>query len=505
MTLRTARLQPKAFPDWWRQVESVALVGTARRPVPEPPVIGSVSVGFGADLRSEEALLMAAALGSAARQAGRRPERLAAAPPAPPDDRPAAGRRATHLLELIITQPPAGAQQRTELIRHWLRAADVAGRRLPHALLPTILEAATTVRELRAPTAAVLDARGQWLAAQRPDWSWVPDALAGAQARSAASELSEAEWARLPSPARLSALARLRTDDPAAGRALVASTWRTDSARDRTAHLESLRIGLGPADEPLLEAALDDRAGAVRDAAAALLDALPESARARRMADRLRPLIHVRGARRRTLEITLPDEPDPTGVRDGLHKPPPRRSARGWWLERIVAGAPLGTWEAATGWDPATTVSRLSDEDALSGIRHAARLRKDPVWAAALLARSWDPALVAALPAADREDAVLDRFTADPKAAVASLLASVPTPWSARFSLAVLARLGAEKAAALTVTQAVPHLVHGLHPEALPALEAWLARVRQDSSLATHLRNVLQFHSVKRSISEAFR
>lgn len=505
MTRRAARLQSTAFPDWWRQIESVALVGTARRPVPEPPVIGSVAAGFGADLRSEEALLTAAAIGSAALRAGRRPERVAAAPPAPPDGRPAAGRLATQLLELVITQPPAGAQQRNGLIQHWLRAADAAGRRLPHALLPTILDLATTVRELRVLAAEVLDARGQWLAAQRPDWSWVPDALAGAQARSAASGLTEAEWALLPSPARLPALARLRADDPAAGRALIESTWPTDSVRDRTAHLESLRIGLGPADEPLLEAALDDRAGAVRDAAAAVLDALPESARARRMAERLRPLLHVSGARRRTLEVTLPDEPDPSGVRDGLRKPPPRRSARGWWLERIVAGAPLGTWEAATGWDPATTVSRLSDEDVLSGIRQAARLRKDPVWAAALLARSWDPTLVAALPADEREGAVLDRFAADPKAAAASLLASVPAPWSAHFSLAVLARLAAGKAPALTVTQAVPHLVDGLHPDALPALEAWLARVRQDSSLATHLRNVLQFHSVKRSISEAFR
>jgi len=505
VTRRAARLQSTAFPDWWRQIESVALVGTARRPVPEPPVIGSVAAGFGADLRSEEALLTAAAIGSAALRAGRRPERVAAAPPAPPDGRPAAGRLATQLLELVITQPPAGAQQRNGLIQHWLRAADAAGRRLPHALLPTILDLATTVRELRVLAAEVLDARGQWLAAQRPDWSWVPDALAGAQARSAASGLTEAEWALLPSPARLPALARLRADDPAAGRALIESTWPTDSVRDRTAHLESLRIGLGPADEPLLEAALDDRAGAVRDAAAAVLDALPESARARRMAERLRPLLHVSGARRRTLEVTLPDEPDPSGVRDGLRKPPPRRSARGWWLERIVAGAPLGTWEAATGWDPATTVSRLSDEDVLSGIRQAARLRKDPVWAAALLARSWDPTLVAALPADEREGAVLDRFAADPKAAAASLLASVPAPWSAHFSLAVLARLAAGKAPALTVTQAVPHLVDGLHPDALPALEAWLARVRQDSSLATHLRNVLQFHSVKRSISEAFR
>ncbi|GAA6525552.1 DUF5691 domain-containing protein [Intrasporangium sp. DVR] len=494
-----------SFGPWWREIGSVALVGTARRPVPEPPAFGPVSTRLGPDLRSEEALLTSAALGATALRAGRRPEQLTPAPPAPPDDRPAAGRLAIQLLELVLTHPPAGAQQRNSLLKHWLRTAAAAERRVPHSLLPSLLDLATSARELRGPTAGVLDQRGRWLAAQRRDWSWVPEALAGATAASAASRLTESEWAHLPSSARLPVLTLVRSDDPAAARALVESTWRSDSARDRTAHLEVLRVGLGPDDEPLLERALDDRSAGVRDLAVILLDALPGSARAARMAARLRPLIDVRGARRRTVEVALPDQPDAAGARDGLRKPPPRRSARGWWLERIVAGAPLAVWEAATGWDPATIVSRLSDEDVLSGIRHAARLRKDPVWAAALLGRAWDPALVPALPPQDREAAVLARLSADPKASPAALLGSVPAPWSVEFSLAALTSLGAAKAPGPALAQAMPHLLTGLHRDALPALEAWLATARQDSSLATNLRTLLQFHSVKRSISEAFR
>ena len=68
-------------------------------------------------------------------------------------------------------------------------------------------------------------------------------------------------WARLPSTDRVAVLAGVRAHDPAAARELVRSTWATDSARDRRAHLEALRIGLGPDDEPLLEDGLDDRAG----------------------------------------------------------------------------------------------------------------------------------------------------------------------------------------------------------------------------------------------------
>ncbi|WP_034723140.1 DUF5691 domain-containing protein, partial [Intrasporangium chromatireducens] len=123
-----------------------------------------------------------------------------------------------------------------------------------------------------------------------------------------------------------------RRSSPASGRALVESTWDRDSAGARRAHLEALRVGLGPDDEELLERALDDRAASVREVASALLDALPGSARAARMADRLRPLLHQRGVRKRGLEVSLPDEPDAAGWRDGLTAPPRGRSARGWWL-----------------------------------------------------------------------------------------------------------------------------------------------------------------------------
>jgi hypothetical protein len=115
----------------------------------------------------------------------------------------------------------------------------------------------------------------------------------------------------------------------------------------------------------------------------------------------------------------------------------------------------------------------------------------------------WDPELVPALPAAEREAVVLARLTTDKSPSVAGLLAAVPPPWSAEFSLDVLARLGTLKAPAVHLPQAMPQLLAGLHRDALPALEAWLASARNESSVATHLRNLLQFHSVKRSISEA--
>ncbi|EWT04556.1 hypothetical protein N864_11405, partial [Intrasporangium chromatireducens Q5-1] len=181
------------------------------------------------------------------------------------------------------------------------------------------------------------------------------------------------------------------------------------------------------------------------------------------------------------------------------------RSARGWWLERIAAGAPLTVWTEATGAEPATTLSRLSEADALSGIRTAARERRDRDWAAALLGRTWDPTLLPALTPAERETALLSRLAAGELGSAVAALGTLTTPWSARFSLHLLAALGAAKAPLVHVAQAMPHLLTGLHPDALGSLESWLTRLHDDRQLATQLRNLLQFHSVKRSITEAFR
>ncbi|GAA2746919.1 hypothetical protein GCM10009868_34270 [Terrabacter aerolatus] len=500
---------------WWRDVGNVALVGTARRPVPPLPDLGAAGVRPRAvEARREEALLDSAALGGAALRAGRRLERSEPPAAAPDDRRPEAPRRAVQLLELVMTQPPAGAAQRGGLLVHWLLAADDAGCRVPHVLLPTLLALATGSRELRRPTAAVLDERGRWLAGLRHEWSWATDAAAGVGARTASRTEGTApdadEWARLPSADRVVVLAGVRAHDPEAARGLVRSTWTTDSARDRRAHLEALRIGLGPDDEALLESALDDRAGTVREISTELLDALPGSSRAARLADRLRPLVRRTGMLGRGLEVLLPDEPDPAGVRDGLGTPPPRRSARGWLLEQICAGAPLEVWAELTGADPSATVKRLADAqatDALAGIRRAVRARRDPEWAAALLERGWDATLVAALPRERRERVVLTRIdaTTDRVHEIGAVVGAVDPPWSADFSVALVSRLRASRVGSAMVLATMPDLLVGLHPAALDPVERWIEHGGGDQTLTTNLRNLVQFHSVKRSITEAFR
>lgn len=476
---------------WWTGLRTAALVGTTRRPPPPLPELG---VAARTDARAEEALLDAAALGAALRRSGvhaasgREP-----AETAPDETQPEAPPSAVPLLELLLEQLAAGGRQRRLLVGHWCEKAATTGRRVPHRLLPQLLELATAERDLQAAAAEAAGERGRWLGRLNPDWTWVAE---GAPA------VATESWPILATDARLALLIRLRADDPATARQLVQSTWSTDSAKDRKAQLDTLWIGLGPDDEDLLEQALDDRAPSVRELAATLLDGLPGSARGQRMAERLRPLIRAAGVLKREIEVALPDEPDEAGVRDGLRKPPRGRSKRGWWLERIVTGAPLEVWTEVTRASPTTIVTRIQDDDARHGLRRAVQNRSDSEWARALLGRSWDPGLLPLLPQDERERIALARLGAlKARHQIGEVLAAVPAPWGSKLSVAVVRRLADDDDADLTFRYLFSELAAGLHPDALALLDQW--RERTDG-LPSSAASLLKFRSVKRSITEAF-
>lgn len=471
---------------WWGQLRATALVGTRRREPPWPVVLGTAP---DPDAPRDQQLLAAAALGDAARRAGRRPELRTGPEPAVTAVEPVAPPAAVQLLELLVHQRPLGEVGRTLLLRHWVITAETRAVVVPHRLLPAVLELATRRPELRPVLTPVLGGRGHWLATLNPVWSWATGASA-------------------EHPSRVVAV---RRRDPAAGRALVESTWSTDPARVRSEALGDLGISLSEADQDLLERALDDRSSEVRTVALRLLDRLPTSARAARMADRLRPLVSRHGLLRPSLEIDLPDQPDPAGVRDGLTAPTAGRSARAWWLHRIVAGAPLAVWTEIAQADP-VGVARLTrgHDVARAGLVEAATARADLDWCRALLTAGWAPQLAAVLPSAEQQAAWADRLRTGSVAEVAHQLGQVEPPWDASLSTAVVAALRRDPATGHAIRVLRDHLGLAVHPSAVPALQ----RLADDARTADHptllrdlqavLRDTQQFHTLHRSISEAF-
>lgn len=487
---------------WWRELTTAALIGTSRRPVPALPDLGFVAR---TDAPPEELALDSAALGAAVHHAGRVAEARSAPTPAEPDELQVAPDRANQLLDLLVDQPPAGARLRPQLVDHWLRVAGEARYRLPHRMLAPILTLATEHDALRAATVPTLDARGRWLAHLNPLWAWVDTLVAeGGQGFDPARLVRE--WRELPSAERGAALASYRLADPAAARELLLTTWSVDGAKDRQTSIAALVNRLGPDDEELLESALDDRAGSVREAAQRLLDGLPGSPRGQRLAARLRPLVHTTGMLKRGLDAELPDDPDVAGVRDGLGKPPGRRSRRGWWLEQLAAGAPLSVWTDVSGVGVVATVQRLNNEDALAGIRRATLARRDGEWAIALVEEVWDTTLLGVIPPVERDRIGVDRLSQELKPAQLTEVAGcLPGPWSSAVSRGIVRTLARQEDSSFALSMLAPYLATHLHPDTIGELTIWLNSTEHPGGVETRLRNIIQFQSVKSSITEAFR
>jgi hypothetical protein len=239
----------------------------------------------------------------------------------------------------------------------------------------------------------------------------------------------------------------MRRADPAAGRELVASTWSGDSARDKTAFIAGLAVGLSSGDEQLLELALGDRRGEVRQAAAWLLAQLPDSAFAGRAKTRAAAAVGLqRTITGKRLTVSAPAEATPQMTDDCIEPRPPNGTGlRAWLLRQVVAGAPAAWWSQHLKASPVELLILAAQSEWASALElgwaDAAVRDTDAAWLDALLDRSAGGSLPVfqALSGAQR-DAWLTRHPDSPLYASLEL---VPSPWSTELSAVVRSRLAA--------------------------------------------------------------
>jgi uncharacterized protein DUF5691 len=334
--------------DWWDELAVAALLGTDRRPLTEwsflPGELGVAAGRLNGDPAS--VLLDAAALAGGYRRGGTLPGATSVPVDRAPADRlPRAGRKAAARLTELLQ---AGD---LELLLFWCATAADGCRLAPPECLPGLLDLAAKQPMLRPAVGAVLGERGRWLARQVPNWAkLVPPAEPNADLVTQI-ELDPEVWQFGTPTQRAGWLRAVRRADPAAGVAALAETWARESGPHRAGFLPLLAPELGPADEALLETALDDRRQDVRRIAADLLAALPSSAYADRMRARAKRFVHPERVRMRSrLVVDVPDRLDPQAARDGLTdvRPSTRMtpdSRRQWWLEQVVAATALTAWD----------------------------------------------------------------------------------------------------------------------------------------------------------------
>ncbi|MET7640457.1 DUF5691 domain-containing protein [Streptomyces sp. NPDC005438] len=438
----------------WNDLVSAALLGAERR---TPPGGG---VG---------ALLDAAAVRTVRHRAGLRPAPAPASArpePAPPDDRPFLPEAAARRLALLLTDRSRGGDHRSrgssphlaELLPQWLSLANAYGYQAPPALLPELLDTARARDELRPLVTRFGGPRAAWLARWNHEWGYAqrrhPDELpdgADDPPRPPDAERVRRLWEEGLPVERQRVLDAVRRHDPAAARELLESTWSRERAADRQSFLGGLRAGLSRDDEPFLERALDDRSGYVRALAAELLSLLPDSALARRVAERARACVRPPATPGDSLVVRPPTSCGPEMVRDGVtEEAPPSRGQRGWWLDQLVAATPLPVWEEALARPPEEIVQMPAEEwreDLRSAWCRAAVRQLDVRWARALIGppttlpkgQAENPApLLAVLPARERVEWASRFVAAQGLDHTYPILETCPVPWPAPLGDAVV-------------------------------------------------------------------
>jgi Family of unknown function (DUF5691) len=372
----------------WQDLVTASLIGTERTAVPPTRIPG---LPTRADVAEDPAaiLLDRAALLTAARRAGRPPEHAELLPAAEPDPAPVVSPAAARRLARML------GGEYADLLTEWLTAAVTRGLKAPAQLLPTLLDRARRVSptdpELRRLVAEAGGSRARWLAGLNPDWKFVTaGTLTGYDA-----------WRVGDASQRRGYLAALRARDPDAARELIAGSWEVAGA-ERVMFLSVLAdesaaskgsTGLSLADEPLLEAALGDRAEEVRGWAAYLLASLPGSALGQRMAERARRCLRLdQGIRGTRLLASPPAECDAAMRRDGITPGPgPGRSQladRTRLMLEVLARTPLRTWTDEFRMTPAQITAVRSGDWApilFAGWSRAAIVQHDQDWMAALI------------------------------------------------------------------------------------------------------------------------
>jgi hypothetical protein len=440
----------------WERLVRAALLGTERQAASEEAEMNDpaldAAVAALADRPAEARVLGTAALLDAWRRAGRRPSRsdVPAAPPAPEAEERVCGDHAAVMLRQVLAGGPPS------LVAEWMALAEKAGVAIPHELLPPVLDSGARHAAVRDAIADALGPRGRWLAALNPAWAYAtgvaPDPAGG--------------WETATAEERARILRDLRASDPAAGLALLRTTWATDPSRDRAAFLDALSVGLGMDDESFLESALDDKRKEVRTAAARLLGTLPESRLVGRTTERLAPLLRVhvpdgmiarlRGQGPR-IDVELPVACDKAMQRDGIEpKPPYGTGERTWWLQQMIAAVPPSVWSAAWGMDAAACIqaARAGGEPGtlVRAWTQATVRAGDAAWAEALLRAGADVSehllaqeLLATVPPHRLEAVALERLGLIKQlqggSAVSRILESARVSWSPALTRAVLLAL----------------------------------------------------------------
>ncbi len=337
---------------------TLALVGTARHNSAADTATNTPIDDLTAPLPTEEperALLLRAGAFAIYRQAGKTSRETIELPtPAAPETRPPCSPGAATLIGRML-------RESNVLLPEALERLNRAGQRLPFDLLPDAFNGRN--EEHRKLLAPVLGERGRWLSHFVDSWDWVDATLIELAGKLPPD--ADDIWQEGKLEQRLALLRQARQFAPERARAWVEAVWKQEKADTREKLIECYEINLSLADEPFLEAALDDRGKDVRAIAIRLLTRLPGSAFATRAIERADAMLDHRDSK---LIATPPKEALTAWARDGLtvnadkerHK---SKGARALLLTEALAQVNPVHWQERFGLTPDELIDALGEKN----------------------------------------------------------------------------------------------------------------------------------------------
>ncbi|WP_139921780.1 DUF5691 domain-containing protein [Hymenobacter sp. DG01] len=364
----------------WQQLVRVALLGTRQSPDALPTIPDLPAASETDEASREKHLLQAAGALSLIRKAGYQPASSATpfVSPAPAETEDTLGPNGAQSLNVLLEG------QYTDLLPDFLTALAEHQRRVPHPQLVYLLEYARTRPALQPATAAVLGRRGEWLAAQNPDWAPILAASTHPQ--------SEAVWETGTLPQRVSYLTSLRRQQSEQARKLLAATLPQEPAKTQAALLATLRENPSAADAELLGQYLTSKSKEVRQTVLPLLARLPDSALLERLWQRAEPLVRLKkGLLTKKLLVELPAADwDKTWLADGIEQRDARfQGEKAALLGQVLALIPPARWAAHWNLPPARLLELAAATEwaalLLNTWAETAILHHDAEWAGELL------------------------------------------------------------------------------------------------------------------------
>lgn len=355
----------------WKELSKIALLGTERSHLSEETKALLANHGIHMDAEETQILLESAAFFSQIKKAAfllpkYEGKNIVAAEDS---NEEIASPKSTHHLNLILN----GDYERalSEFIAH----LETNNKQLSPKNLPDLLNKCLESRAFWQKIKPAIGKRGWWLLEQNPAWQTLEQPP------------SPDTWAVGNKEERIAFLRFFREQNAVKMLDILSATWEKESWRDKVDFLQTLEIGLSKADEAFLEDCLYDGRKEIRETAANLLSAVPDSELAERMYLRVEELIHFDN---NELKIDLPDMPDETAIRDGINpKSKKYVGQKTGILHQMFSKIPPSRWEVFFDGSPEKALKLFYQNEwsktLIQSMVEATILHKNQNWAKPLL------------------------------------------------------------------------------------------------------------------------